>query len=284
MRPETERLPMTAAPSLDEDRLQRLSDLLDRRAVPFGGFNLEALDGYLSALMVGPEDIPPSEWQVGIFGDKPPRWENAEEAADVESLLMGHWNLVAARVRQSEPKAEYLYPLIWMPETEEAEDPESLQIGHDWALGFLRGLELRKAAWDIWIESEEWILDAYIDLVSLVTGKALAEIAEGGETASTVDDSHSSADLARLDGDARTEHRDASAHDDSEDGAGEAGPPLSYDERMEIVADLPWLLIDLHVHRIEMMTPREPIRREPAPGRNDPCPCGSGKKYKKCHG
>ncbi len=29
----------------------------------------------------------------------------------------------------------------------------------------------------------------------------------------------------------------------------------------------------------------EPIRREaPKVGRNDPCPCGSGKKYKKCHG
>lgn len=27
-----------------------------------------------------------------------------------------------------------------------------------------------------------------------------------------------------------------------------------------------------------------PIRREPTPGRNDPCPCGSGKKFKKCHG
>lgn len=27
-----------------------------------------------------------------------------------------------------------------------------------------------------------------------------------------------------------------------------------------------------------------PIRRtEPKTGRNDPCPCGSGKKYKKCH-
>jgi len=23
---------------------------------------------------------------------------------------------------------------------------------------------------------------------------------------------------------------------------------------------------------------------EPKVGRNDPCPCGSGKKYKKCHG
>ena len=29
---------------------------------------------------------------------------------------------------------------------------------------------------------------------------------------------------------------------------------------------------------------QEPIRVEKAPGRNDPCPCGSGKKYKACHG
>ena len=29
----------------------------------------------------------------------------------------------------------------------------------------------------------------------------------------------------------------------------------------------------------------EPIRKTgPEIGRNDPCPCGSGKKYKKCHG
>jgi len=31
--------------------------------------------------------------------------------------------------------------------------------------------------------------------------------------------------------------------------------------------------------------PAQPHRlAEPKPGRNDPCPCGSGKKYKKCHG
>lgn len=29
---------------------------------------------------------------------------------------------------------------------------------------------------------------------------------------------------------------------------------------------------------------REPIRAEKTVGRNDPCPCGSGKKYKNCHG
>ena len=30
--------------------------------------------------------------------------------------------------------------------------------------------------------------------------------------------------------------------------------------------------------------PVQPIRRENLPGRNEPCPCGSGKKFKHCHG
>lgn len=28
----------------------------------------------------------------------------------------------------------------------------------------------------------------------------------------------------------------------------------------------------------------QPVQHDPKIGRNDPCPCGSGKKYKKCHG
>jgi len=31
-------------------------------------------------------------------------------------------------------------------------------------------------------------------------------------------------------------------------------------------------------------TPKTVRRDEPKVGRNAPCPCGSGKKYKKCHG
>jgi preprotein translocase subunit SecA len=30
--------------------------------------------------------------------------------------------------------------------------------------------------------------------------------------------------------------------------------------------------------------PVEPIHSETKPGRNDPCPCGSGKKFKQCCG
>jgi preprotein translocase subunit SecA len=29
---------------------------------------------------------------------------------------------------------------------------------------------------------------------------------------------------------------------------------------------------------------QEPVKTGPKVGRNDPCPCGSGKKFKQCHG
>ena len=35
----------------------------------------------------------------------------------------------------------------------------------------------------------------------------------------------------------------------------------------------------------QILRPNKPVRREaPRVGRNDPCPCGSGKKYKQCCG
>ena len=40
-----------------------------------------------------------------------------------------------------------------------------------------------------------------------------------------------------------------------------------------------WFYVEGNVHA------RKPLRRDsPKVGRNDPCPCGSGKKYKKCCG
>lgn len=33
-----------------------------------------------------------------------------------------------------------------------------------------------------------------------------------------------------------------------------------------------------------LVNPPKPIVVADRPGRNDPCPCGSGKKYKRCHG
>ena len=34
----------------------------------------------------------------------------------------------------------------------------------------------------------------------------------------------------------------------------------------------------------QVLRPEAPLQAGQEVGRNDPCPCGSGKKYKKCHG
>ena len=42
-----------------------------------------------------------------------------------------------------------------------------------------------------------------------------------------------------------------------------------------------------HVHGPDCDHDHSPapyVRTAPKIGRNDPCPCGSGRKYKKCHG
>ncbi len=44
---------------------------------------------------------------------------------------------------------------------------------------------------------------------------------------------------------------------------------------------------DLHAREPRAASPAPPIPDERSPGRvgrNDPCPCGSGRKYKRCHG
>ena len=40
--------------------------------------------------------------------------------------------------------------------------------------------------------------------------------------------------------------------------------------------------IDAEQELLDNTPPVDPIKADDTPGRNDPCPCGSGKKYKKC--
>ncbi len=233
---------MKAPNYLDDAQIERLSDLLDQRAVPFKGFNLEALDGYLSALVVAPVDVPAGEWQPAVWG-KPPRWADEAERVEVEALLQGHWNMASQRVRHDDDDLpEHLAPLLWLPEEAEAEHPDELDVGRDWAFGFFRGVELREAEWEQWLDDNEWIDEIFARLDQLASGEVIGDDPEA------------------------------------------PGTPVSYRERLEIIASLPGMLADLHHHRIDALTPREPIRKAAAPERNDPCPCGSGRKFKKCCG
>jgi uncharacterized protein len=49
--------------------------------------------------------------------------------------------------------------------------------------------------------------------------------------------------------------------------------------------DLVGILLDIRHYWFDRRTSRVPVTREaPKVGRNDPCPCGSGRKFKQCHG
>ena len=64
----------------------------------------------------------------------------------------------------------------------------------------------------------------------------------------------------------------------------EDGPPSVRDERLDAMGWAIWSVYELR-QLWRSLGPRiEPVRKAAEPGRNDPCPCGSGKKYKKCHG
>jgi uncharacterized protein len=239
----------TPPPYLDDAQIERLSGLLEQRAVPFKGFNLEALDGFLTALAVSPSVVPPGEWQPLVWGGKAPRWQDEDEALQVQRLLMGHWNMCTARVRHDDSDLpDHLAPLMWLPEDpeltgEDALHEDELDVGSDWALGFFEGVALREDDWDRWLDGNDWIEDIFDALDRLLTGEAL----------------------------------------NPDDPTAEA-MPVDYRERLGIILDIPGMMADLNHHRVLSLTPRTPIRREAGTGRNAACPCGSGKKYKKCCG
>ena len=83
--------------------------------------------------------------------------------------------MAAARVRfEGEDLPDYLAPLLWLPEEIEVEQDDELDVGRDWAFGFFRGVELREAAWDAWLDEHEWIDEIFGLLEQLASGEVLA--------------------------------------------------------------------------------------------------------------
>ena len=120
-------------------------------------------------------------------------------------------------------------------------------FGQVWALGFMFAVE----SW-----SEEWAAPRDKEAAKWLNGALDAIVAL------TEDD---------------TDPPTLSVFDDD-------GPPSISLNRLNAFADGVWAVYDLR-ELWRTLGPRvEPIQKVATPGRNDACPCGSGKKYKKCCG
>ena len=71
-------------------------------------------------------------------------------------------------------------------------------------------------------------------------------------------------------------------HEDVQEAREEREPERHYEEHKDDLTDVAQQQAAQQDTREEQ--PRQPYVADKLPGRNDPCPCGSGKKFKNCHG
>ena len=205
------------------------------------------IEGFFFALAAAPRLRPPGEWLPLVVGGELPEFESEAETDRVMSALFAMYNEVTADVRERDGA---------LPASLDFRDDLEANLEPDapvsqWARGFMRG--------HLWLE-EDWrafgdevVEGLFLSVWGLgIWGRrsALESALEEEEGDTSLEDT-----LAR----ARTLFPECAAM------YAQAGLALEEFDR-------------------ELNERPRPAARVDRPGRNEPCPCESGRKYKKCCG
>src|ERR1051326_2329784 len=101
------------------------------------------LDGFLTAVAIGPELIKPSEWLRVIWGGEQPIFADENEAQAVLDAIMNRYNQILRDVERHS-----LEPIFWT-------DPDGTIIAADWAEGFAMAMDLRPKSWEPLFQSRK---------------------------------------------------------------------------------------------------------------------------------
>lgn len=239
-------------PSTADDDLLRLEQLLDEPVLE-SAMRLDEAQGYLCAALSGPQPVAEEQWLPELLGGA----DAMTTAAGREASEL--FRRFATQLR--EVLASGQAPILLLYGAEQDDDAVGENAGDDgvddylpWCMGYLRGVDTAPVDWfdalgaqDDSEDSEEIeYLDEQLFTLFMLTGDAEAAAKEAGE----------------------------------EWPLGRESDRL----RAECEERLPQVVSDIyrfwHAWRgIETIR-----RQDPKTGRNDPCPCGSGNKYKKCCG
>ncbi len=267
--------------AIDHDAIERLEHLIETLTLPQGGLLLESIDGLFCAAQVSPgAPVALEELLPLVLG--PGNQPDDARLSEAVELLRGLWAMIARRIAEPVTRAnlDRLLPLLSLPELDEKgrplldEEDADFPFGAPWALGFALGYRHRLEDWNAWLDQDDALSESVFDIFALMPPDAEDEEDDDEDSVLSEQDE----DDAELDDEDDAGFDEEDFDDDFDD------EPLSIEERLTIIADLPELLNELHTARVERLISRVPVRREQEPGRNDPCPCGSGQKYKKCHG
>jgi uncharacterized protein len=139
--------------SLTEAELSELEGYLGSEAVPEACMDLEMLDGFLAAVVVGPGAIAPSEWlplALGFLdeGGEEPEFRDEREGERILQLVMRYYNSVALVIQEV---PESYAPLFY----EGDDNQDELPMGMLWAEGFLAGVAMRQDEWQPLVDDDE---------------------------------------------------------------------------------------------------------------------------------
>jgi len=245
------------------DRLQQLAEQLsgfDERV------SLEWLDGAMTALAAGPRAKTVAEWRDALLGDAWGRaFADPQSEREAMAVLQARWSVL---LKQLDPELLMdavdelrLAPVMleWTDEDKTrlvedgtiaagSEDDEILLIGEIWAHGFM---DVVQGFPDDWREpdesAEEGIADAYDEVLARI---AMLTLHDPADLAKTLEEMYPGEKL----------------------------------ERDDLIQEALYAVQDLRCYWVQNAP--KPATRVVGnvPGRNDPCHCGSGKKFKKCHG
>ncbi|HEX8962192.1 MAG TPA: UPF0149 family protein [Rhodocyclaceae bacterium] len=221
---------------LSDQEFDELDRFLSSESLPEERMDISMLDGFLTALVIGPNTIPPGVWLPEIWGEspgQPMQWESPQQEKRITSLVMRYMADIVWQLREDPDRYE---PLLFEGDEEGG---GAVPIIDEWCTGFIRGTELDADVWAPLFESEE---SREFALPMLLYG--------------------------------------------TESGWQELQDHPELERRQKEFADsLAECVLAIQDYWLPVRKAKSTLRHaEPLPGRNDPCPCGSGKKFKKCCG
>ena len=245
---------MSAHSDLTDAEFAELDELLAATPEPLQPVDSVMLDGFLCGVLVQPLLLEPAAWLPHVFDfdatplpdDTDPAWRERTTA-----LILRRYGALNRAMAED----GWFNPLIL-----EFDDEHPLQPPPDGGPDPMAGLSEISQALMPWVAGFQHATLCFPDLAEMP------------------DDAVMSA-LARL-----YRHLPAETDEEREVVATvERERPLK--DMEEAIEELVVTVADLYDLTSEQRYKVETVKRDaPKVGRNDPCPCGSGKKFKQCHG
>ena len=242
------------ARDLTDAEFAELEELLAATPEPLEPLDVVMLDGYLCGVIVQPVLLEPATWLAHVFdfdGRPLPEDADATWAQRASALVMRRY----AALNRAITEDGWFEPLVL--EFDADHPPPPLAEGEIDALAGLNPVSQSLMPWAAGFQHATVCFPDLAELPDEAVMTALARIyrhlptetAQEREIVATLDREH---------------------------------PLATLDDGME---DIVVAVADLQDLTRKARYKVDPVKRDaPKVGRNDPCPCGSGKKFKQCHG